>query len=890
MKDILLTYANNKKAYLPKLEHEINAIDKSLDKLSNIRTKLARLTSGKDISDLLDRFNSDLSIFLFSGHASPEGVDVENGNTILGDALAGALNIGRCPNLKIVFLNGCSTSGMVNALLKNGVPVVIYTCNPVDDNVAANFSISIFNTLSTGGTIEQAFRIAQSNSEINHNIKVELIDEAKEARLAGYLPTVKRKIDKNKWGCIYINEIVFKTWKIATENDENILQDDFNGKVQTETDTAAYKRLIMLRKFLVELEKNKELLKSEKEQNNNPKKPNYEEQNKNIEGQIRDIESLCLHIENEIKTIKLIDKIGDDAILQTSNSDIKYRLTDIIAFGRFSDIYKAIRHVKDKKESVAFKVLKDGAKINAQKIRNTKEFEHDNLVKTIAESFGGSLEYYVTEFISKTNLRDFIVDSKVDNKKNELANLKLIIGQVCDAIHYLHEQNYSHMDIRPSNIVIKTKGNAINRVLLIDLDDHRQGKYDIVVDNSFKSNPYLDPIIRDRASGQDFSLENFLQADMYALTLVVLFCIVKVDLMEQSMVKKLLQENGLKDYIDSLDITDKVKSFLKKGTGNNGDRFKSISEFKSAFEKIKRIKPYVSKEWSQKYFIKLLALLAIVLTGAFGWYFYQNAVLTQLNTKFEQFQDWHLPKDTINGQIPYVYNENNDTIFIKNIKIIVDSIVKFSKKSDTSVHSLVNYRNFDETVQANVLTTKFYRGVEDDRSTKYYPEYSSIDVTIASKDTINLTNFNPSANSIINKLSNHLKSIFDNNNKTWKNGEQNENIYFLDKALVGRKDSNHIITLFILGYIGGHDSTSFMFRYPAYKFVDRQEIYKLPERPWWKDAKKKYTQTQPYGFTHPYIDTRKNMPQPRTFWYLIPLNNNDTAVLGIDFIFKPIKD
>ena len=90
-----------------------------------------------------------------------------------------------------------------------------------------------------------------------------------------------------------------------------------------------------------------------------------------------------------------------------------------------------------------------------------------------------------------------------------------------------------------------------------------------------------------------------------------------------------------------------------------------------------------------------------------------------------------------------------------------------------------------------------------------------------------------------------------------------------------------------------------MMRYPAYNvsviyewdkktgYIEKR--YKLTERDWWKEAMKS-TGASKHGLSKPYVDSRENMPQPRTFWYKIRLTNPDaTAVLGVDFIFKPIK-
>ena len=46
-------------------------------------------------------------------------------------------------NLKLVFLNGCSTKGQVEALQANNIPNIIATSKSVEDGVAKNLAISV---------------------------------------------------------------------------------------------------------------------------------------------------------------------------------------------------------------------------------------------------------------------------------------------------------------------------------------------------------------------------------------------------------------------------------------------------------------------------------------------------------------------------------------------------------------------------------------------------------------------------------------------------------------------------------------------------------------------------------------------------------------------------
>lgn len=67
----------------------------------------------------------------------------------------------------------------------------------------------------------------------------------------------------------------------------------------------------------------------------------------------------------------------------------------------------------------------------------------------------------VTEWVEGTTLRQRIVDGSLN-----IAIIKQIMTQLCDALTYIHEHQIVHRDLKPENIMITTDG---NHVKLIDL-------------------------------------------------------------------------------------------------------------------------------------------------------------------------------------------------------------------------------------------------------------------------------------------------------------------------------------------------------------------------------------------------------------------------------------
>jgi WD40 repeat protein len=81
-----------------------------------------------------------------------------------------AVLLGRRVNLKLVFLNGCSTRPQVQSLLDAGVPVVIATARPIKDKLARQFAVAFYEALTAGGeaapaggrSLRAAFEAAQA--------------------------------------------------------------------------------------------------------------------------------------------------------------------------------------------------------------------------------------------------------------------------------------------------------------------------------------------------------------------------------------------------------------------------------------------------------------------------------------------------------------------------------------------------------------------------------------------------------------------------------------------------------------------------------------------------------------------------------------------------------
>lgn len=163
MKVLFLTYCNSQRSPLPTLQEEDDTTFKLLSPRALQQHYFLHrdsYTSIQKIAEYLTIYREKILLFLYSGHAGRDGLFLEHEEA---RAAGIAHLLGQCVksnNLKLVFLNGCSTQGQVHQLLTLGIPVVIASSAPIDDRSASDFSIRFFQALSDRATIGEAFELA----------------------------------------------------------------------------------------------------------------------------------------------------------------------------------------------------------------------------------------------------------------------------------------------------------------------------------------------------------------------------------------------------------------------------------------------------------------------------------------------------------------------------------------------------------------------------------------------------------------------------------------------------------------------------------------------------------------------------------------------------------
>lgn len=139
-----------------------------------------------------------------------------------------------------------------------------------------------------------------------------------------------------------------------------------------------------------------------------------------------------------------------------------YKVLYLVGTGTFARVYRACH--KDTGEIVAVKVLRRRFADDAEQAdRFYREgqmgatLKHPNIVP-IKEVFSrGDLHFLVMEFVEGRNLREFI---KI-RKKFEPAQATRLIADVAAGLVYAFERGIGHRDLKMSNILVSSKGQAM---------------------------------------------------------------------------------------------------------------------------------------------------------------------------------------------------------------------------------------------------------------------------------------------------------------------------------------------------------------------------------------------------------------------------------------------
>ena len=160
---ILLAFSNKQDNYLEYLKKETSELRKILLGLQDkLEYEIISNATTDDLFDAMSAYHYQVTVFHYGGHADSLYLELENraqGIEQFIQLLKGMAN------LQIIFLNGCSTQGMVSKILEGiGRDVaVIATSTKIDDQRAFSFSKAFYSSFTQENqTLEGAFEMAKS--------------------------------------------------------------------------------------------------------------------------------------------------------------------------------------------------------------------------------------------------------------------------------------------------------------------------------------------------------------------------------------------------------------------------------------------------------------------------------------------------------------------------------------------------------------------------------------------------------------------------------------------------------------------------------------------------------------------------------------------------------
>lgn len=159
----------------------------------------------------------------------------------------------------------------------------------------------------------------------------------------------------------------------------------------------------------------------------------------------------------------------------------KYRIEEVLGQGGFGVTYLAVQVALSRKVAIKEFFMKeycnreaDASHVSVPSIgskelvgqfrdkfvkeaQNIANLKHNNIIRIHDVFEENNTAYYVMEYLDCGSLSDYVTD------KGRLSEEEAVsyIRQIADALAYIHEQKINHLDVKPSNILLDKKNNAV---------------------------------------------------------------------------------------------------------------------------------------------------------------------------------------------------------------------------------------------------------------------------------------------------------------------------------------------------------------------------------------------------------------------------------------------
>ncbi len=154
----------------------------------------------------------------------------------------------------------------------------------------------------------------------------------------------------------------------------------------------------------------------------------------------------------------------DNETVRTPKKEVvfdRYELVNELGKGGMGVVWLALD--RELNSRVALKFLREEMTSEADALKELKgeviinrDLSHPNIVKTFDFVTNGRTSAISMEYVSGTNLHK--LKTQREGKCFEIEDIRQWVCQLCEAMHYAHQQKVVHRDIKPANLMLNERG------------------------------------------------------------------------------------------------------------------------------------------------------------------------------------------------------------------------------------------------------------------------------------------------------------------------------------------------------------------------------------------------------------------------------------------------
>lgn len=141
----------------------------------------------------------------------------------------------------------------------------------------------------------------------------------------------------------------------------------------------------------------------------------------------------------------------------------RYRIDEFVGRGGMAEVYKA--YDTRRGYNVAIKVMRDELTEDQefvsgfqQEAKSLSKLSHENIVRFYSFERLKTMTFLVMDYVEGATLRTLIAEADGPLPR---AQVWSIFRQLCQALHYAHEEGIIHRDVKPGNIIVASDGKAL---------------------------------------------------------------------------------------------------------------------------------------------------------------------------------------------------------------------------------------------------------------------------------------------------------------------------------------------------------------------------------------------------------------------------------------------